>query len=42
MNNGELLPEASKGSDDVKTNMQYQYWDKQQGYLFTVAAASGV
>jgi hypothetical protein len=41
-NISELSSEASKGSDDVKTNMQYHYWDKQQGYLITVAAASGV
>jgi hypothetical protein len=30
------------GLVDVKTNMQYRCWDKQQGYLFTVVAASGV
>ena len=38
----ELSTKASKGLDDVKTNMQYQCWDKRQGYLFTAAAASGV
>jgi len=38
----ELSSEATKGLNDVKTNMQYQCWDKQQGYLFIVAAASGV
>jgi hypothetical protein len=27
---------------DVKINVQYRHWDKQQGYLFTVFAASGV
>ena len=42
MNNSELSLEASKGLDDVKTKVQYQLWDKQQGYLFTVVAASGV
>jgi hypothetical protein len=38
----ELSLEASKLLDDVKTNVQYRYWDKQQGNLFTVVAASGV
>jgi len=41
-NKRELSSEASKGSDDVKTRVQYHPWDKQQGHLITVAAASGV
>jgi hypothetical protein len=41
-NSGEPSIEASKGLDDVKTRVQYRLWDKQQGYLITVAAASGV
>jgi hypothetical protein len=41
-NNCELSTEASKGLDDVRTKDQYLLWDKQQGYLFTVVAASGV
>ena len=41
-NKRELSSEASKGLDDVKTKVQYRPWDKQQGYLITVAAASGV
>jgi hypothetical protein len=30
------------GLVDVKTNVQYRRWDKQQGHLLTVVAASGV
>ncbi len=41
-NNGELSIEASKGLEDVKTKVQYHLWEEQQGYLFTVVAASGV
>jgi hypothetical protein len=41
-NSSELSIEASKGLDDVKTRVQYRPWDKQQGHLITVAAASGV
>jgi len=41
-NNCELSTEASKGLDDVKTKVQYQFWEEQRSYLFTVAAASGV
>jgi hypothetical protein len=41
-NRCELSIEASKGLEDVRTNVQYRHWDKQQRYLITVAAASGV
>jgi len=36
------LPEASKGIDDVKTNIHHRRWSKRQGYLVAVAAASGI
>jgi len=41
-NKREPSSEASKGLDDVKTKVQYLLWEEQQGYLITVAAASGV
>ena len=41
-NKRELSVEASKVLYDVKTREQYRLWDKQQGHLITIAAASGV
>ena len=41
-NKCELSTEASKGLNDVRTKVQYHLWEEQQGYLFTVVAASGV
>ncbi len=41
-NKCELSTEASKGLDDVKTNVQYHHWEEQDGNLNTGLVASGV